>query len=91
MAGRDHVVSGQLGAAIRSRCGAWHSILEADYDPLWGSLIKQTVRRVHPGFQESHDGYRTFAALLEDLEDLGYIELDHDRARGNFKVFLVDD
>ena len=65
--------------------------LYADYDPLWGSLVKQTVRRVNPGFQESHYGYRTFAALLEDLEERGYIELDHDQTRGNFKVSLIDD
>ncbi len=65
--------------------------LQADYDPLWGSLVKQTVRRVHPGFQEGHYGYRTFAELLEDIESLGYIELEFDRSRGNYKVSLVTD
>ncbi len=63
--------------------------LQADYDPLWGSLVKQTVRRVHPSFQEGHYGYRTFSELLEELEDLGYIDLDYDERRGNYKVSLV--
>jgi uncharacterized protein (TIGR00288 family) len=63
--------------------------LQADYDPLWGSLVKQTVRRVHPGFQEGHHGYRNFAELLEEIEDLGYVELDYDKTRGNYKVSWV--
>ncbi len=63
--------------------------LQADYDPLWGSLVKQTVRRVQPGFQERHYGYRTFAELLKDIEDLGYVELKYDRSRGNYKVCLA--
>jgi len=65
--------------------------LQGDYDPLWGSLVKQTVRRVHPGFQEGHYGYRTFAEFLEDIERRGYIDLDHDQSRGNFKVRLIAD
>ena len=65
--------------------------LQADYDPLWGSLIKQTVRRVHPGFQEGHYGYRNFSELLEDLADLGDITIEHDQSRGNYKVSLTAD
>ena len=34
--------------------------LDRDYDPIWGSLVKQTLRRVYPGFNESYYGYRTF-------------------------------
>ena len=61
-----------------------------DYDPLWGSLVKQTIRRVHPGFSESHYGYRTFSDLLEDVADRGLIKLEHDQERGNYKVRLSD-
>ncbi len=62
--------------------------LEGEYDPLWGSLIKQTIRRVHPGFNESAYGYRSFSDLLADLAARGLIELEHDRERGNYKVSL---
>ena len=65
--------------------------LHADYDPLWGSLVKQTVRRVHPGFQEGHYDFRTFSELLEALAELGYIELKYDQSRGNHQVSLVSD
>ena len=65
--------------------------LEAEYDPLWGSLIKQTIRRVYPGFNERYHGYKNFADLLEDAEDLGYLRLDFDEGRGNYKVRSRDD
>ena len=60
--------------------------LETDYDPLWGSMVKQAIRRVYPGFNESYYGYRTFSDLLEDGEDTGLIELEYDDSRGNYKV-----
>ena len=60
--------------------------LASDYDPLWGSLVKQTMRRVDPGFNESHYGYRAFSDLLEDVAERGLIKLEHDQERGNYKV-----
>ena len=60
--------------------------IEHDYDPLWGSALKQAIGRVYPGFNEGYYGYRTFSELLEDLEDNGMIELDYDERRGNYKV-----
>jgi uncharacterized protein (TIGR00288 family) len=62
--------------------------LEADYDPLWGSIVKQTMRRVNPGFNEAHFGYASFLALLKDAESRGLIEVENDEARGNCKVRL---
>jgi uncharacterized protein (TIGR00288 family) len=62
------------------------SSLRLDYDPLWGSLIKQTIRRVYPGFNESYYSYRSFAELLEDAAERGLILLEHDKERGNYKV-----
>ncbi|NLY03021.1 MAG: NYN domain-containing protein [Rhodopirellula sp.] len=62
--------------------------LEQDYDPLWGSMLKQAIRRVHPGFNEGYYGYRTFSELLEDAESKGCIRLVHDEARGNYQVRL---
>jgi len=65
--------------------------LEQDYDPLWGSMIKQTVRRVYPGFNEHNSGYKNFADLLKDAEARGYLKLEYDESRGNFKVRMRDD
>ena len=60
--------------------------VEQDYDPLWGSLLKQTIRRVYPGFSESYYGYGSFSDLLEDIKSKGLIELEYDESRGNYKV-----
>ena len=63
--------------------------LEQDYDPLWGSIVKQTMRRVHPGFNESTFGHRSFSDLLEAAADKKLIALDYDDSRGNYKVRLA--
>jgi uncharacterized protein (TIGR00288 family) len=60
--------------------------LAAEYDPLWGSLVKQTVRRKYPGFNEAAYGFKSFSALLEEAAKQGLIELEFDQQRGNYKI-----
>ncbi len=62
------------------------SSLENDYDPLWGSLIKQTMRRVHPGFSEQAYDFRSFSELLQEAESRELIRLNYDKSRGNYAV-----
>jgi uncharacterized protein (TIGR00288 family) len=62
-----------------------HSV-EQDYDPLWGSTLKQAIRRVYPGFNEGYYGYGSFSNLLEDIKAKGLIDLEYDEGRGNYKV-----
>jgi len=65
--------------------------LSKDYDVVWGSMIKQALRRVHPDFNESNAGYRNFNELLQDAEKDGCVRLEYDEKRGNYRVDLVDD
>lgn len=60
--------------------------LESDYDPLWGSLVKQTLRRVQPGFTESYYDFKSFSELLKEAEKRKVIRLDYDESRGNYSV-----
>ena len=60
--------------------------LERDYDTVWGSMIKQTIRRVYPGFNELYYGADSFAGLLENLQKDGVVELEYDDKRGNYMV-----
>jgi uncharacterized protein (TIGR00288 family) len=60
--------------------------LERDYDTVWGSMIKQTIRRVFPGFNEEYFGHQSFAEALESAEKSGAIVLDYDEKRGNYVV-----
>ncbi len=65
--------------------------LSKDYDVVWGSMIKQALRRVHPDFNEANAGYRNFNELLQDAEKDGCVRLEYDERRGNYRVDLVDD
>jgi uncharacterized protein (TIGR00288 family) len=62
--------------------------LSRDYDMVWGSMVKQAIRRVYPGFNEEYYGYPSFAALLENARELGVIDLEFDEPRGNYVVRL---
>jgi uncharacterized LabA/DUF88 family protein len=64
--------------------------LNQDYDQIWGSMVKQTIRRVYPGFNENYYGYRSFTELLEHAADEGYVEIEFDESRGNYRVRLLD-
>jgi uncharacterized protein (TIGR00288 family) len=62
--------------------------LSKDYDEVWGSMIKQALRRVHPDFSEAGAGYRNFAELLQEAEREGCVRLEYDERRGNYRVDL---
>ena len=51
-------------------------------EKIWGSMIKQTLKRRKPGFNESYYGFRTFSQLLEEAEAQGIFELEHDEKSG---------
>ena len=65
--------------------------LSKDYEAVWGSMIKQALRRVHPDFNEASAGYRNFAELLQDAEREGCVRLEYDERRGNYRVELLDE
>ena len=53
---------------------------------MWGSLVKQTIKRVYPSFNESYYGFKSFTDLLKSAEQNGQITLEYDAERGNYKV-----
>lgn len=53
---------------------------------IWGSMIKQAIKRRNPGFTESYYGYRSFNKLLEDARDRGPIQLKNDEKSGGYIV-----
>jgi uncharacterized protein (TIGR00288 family) len=60
--------------------------MEQDSDTVWGSALKQAVRRVYPGFNEGYYGYSSFSDLLKDVSSKGMIELEYDASRGNYQI-----
>ena len=55
-------------------------------EKIWGSMIKQTLKRRRPGFSEQGAGYRSFNLLLEDMAARGMIKLEHDEKSGGVIV-----
>jgi len=53
---------------------------------IWGSMIKQTLKRRKPGFSESYYGFRSFSQLLEEAEARGILELEREEKSGGFIV-----
>ncbi|MBM4089390.1 MAG: NYN domain-containing protein [Planctomycetes bacterium] len=60
--------------------------MEQDHDSVWGSALKQAVRRVYPGFNEGYFGYSSFSQLLRDMAAEDLVELEYDARRGNYQV-----
>ena len=58
------------------------------YDVIWGSMVKQTMQRKQPYFNESYYGYKSFSELLEDAERQKLISLKKDAKSGGHIVSL---
>jgi uncharacterized protein (TIGR00288 family) len=61
-----------------------------DEDKLWGSMIKQALKRRKPGFNESYHGFRSFGKLLEEMEERGLLTLEHDQKSGGYIITGVN-
>jgi uncharacterized protein (TIGR00288 family) len=53
---------------------------------LWSSMIKDTMKRIKPAFNETYYGYRTFSSLLEDAQQRGILVLETDDRSGTYVV-----
>ncbi len=57
-----------------------------DREKLWGSMIKQALKRRRPGFNESYYGVRSFSDLLEEAERRGLMSLSPDERSGGYVI-----
>lgn len=57
-----------------------------DEEKLWGSMIKQTLKRRKPGFNESYYGFESFSKLLEEAQARGLLSLEMDDRSGGYTV-----
>jgi len=55
-------------------------------EKVWGSMVKQALRRRKPGFNESYHGFRSFGQLLEEAQTRGLLALEHDEKSGGYIV-----
>ena len=55
-------------------------------EKVWGSMVKQTLKRRHPGFSESYHGFRSFGQLLEEAQARGLLEMELDEKSGGYII-----
>jgi uncharacterized protein (TIGR00288 family) len=60
---------------------------ERDQDEkIWGSMVKQALKRRKPGFNESYYGFRTFSDLLEEAQNRKLLALERDQKSGGYII-----
>ena len=73
------LVVGTLEALIKER---------GEEENIWGSMVKQALKRRLPGFNESYHGFGGFNELLEEAQARGLLQLEHDEKSGGYVVRL---
>jgi len=62
------------------------ALVRENKEVLWSSLVKETMKRKRPSFNESYHGYRTFSDLLEDAQKEGIVRLKNDPRSGTYVI-----
>ena len=62
------------------------ALVRENKDVLWGSMIKQTMQRKKPSFNEGYYGYNTFSDLLEDAQTNNIIKIKKDIKSGSYVI-----
>jgi uncharacterized protein (TIGR00288 family) len=55
-------------------------------EKVWGSMVKQAIRRRRPGFNESYYGFRTFSKLLEEAQARRLLDFERDDKSGGYII-----
>jgi uncharacterized protein (TIGR00288 family) len=69
-----------LEALVAERGGA---------EKIWGSMVKQALKRRKPGFNESYYGFRSFNGMLEEGARRGILALERDEKSGGYIVSVA--
>jgi uncharacterized protein (TIGR00288 family) len=57
-------------------------------EKLWGSMVKQTMKRRRPSFTESYYGYRSFRDMVEDAQKRKLLVAVRDEKTGQYSLRL---
>jgi uncharacterized protein (TIGR00288 family) len=60
-----------------------------DQEKLWGSMVKQALKRRRPGFNESYYGFESFSKLLEEAQSRDQVDLELDERSGGYIIRKV--
>jgi uncharacterized protein (TIGR00288 family) len=65
---------------------ACNALRRENHEVLYASMIKDTMKRKKPSFDESYYGYRSFTHLLEDADDGGLVDIERNPKSGTYVV-----
>jgi uncharacterized protein (TIGR00288 family) len=65
---------------------ACSALRRENHEVLYASMIKDTMKRKKPSFDESYYGYRSFTHLLEDADNLGVVDIERNPKSGTYVV-----
>ncbi len=78
----------EVFALLLDTCAA---LQRENVDVLHASLVKDTMRRKKPSFDESYYGYRSFTHLLDDAAQAGLIDVERDPRSRSFVITRFGD
>jgi uncharacterized protein (TIGR00288 family) len=65
---------------------ACNALRRENHEILYASMIKDTMKRKKPSFDESYYGYRSFTHLLEEADNLALIDIERNPKSGTYVV-----
>jgi uncharacterized protein (TIGR00288 family) len=60
-----------------------------DQERVWGSMVKQALKRRKPGFNESYYGFASFSKLLEEMQARGLLDMELDERSGGYIIRTI--
>ena len=77
--------------ALEQVADTFEALLEerGNDEAIWGSMIKQALKRRNPGFNERAHGFRSFNEVLLGAEDHGFLKLEADERSGGYTVHPI--
>lgn len=84
----DQQLQERLATGLNELVTTFEALLaeRGDGDAIWGSMVKQTLKRRKPGFNENYYGFRSFNGMLEEAQSQGLLVLEKDGKSGGYLV-----
>ena len=84
----------RLGAQIpKKKAEAFTRVMDAiealvreDKEIIWASMVKQTIKRKFPDFNEGYYGFSSFSQLLSEMQKGRLVEIEKDSRSGGFVI-----
>ena len=85
-AGRKDELEARKTQAIEMVVETFEALISerGDSGKIWASLLKDTLKRRRPDFNETYFGFRTFGNLIEEAQHRGLLEFGRDEKSGAY-------